>query len=84
MINVLKNQEVLGYYMMERGFGLGFGVLVKTTDLYGNVKYSFITEALQLSKEYKTHKGMHKYVSERDWILIDNNILIKECQKRIL
>lgn len=84
MIDVRSNQEVLGYYMTERAFGFGFGVLVKTTYLDGSSRYNFITESLQLTKEYKTQRGMHKYVTERDWILLDEPILIEECRKRIL
>ena len=65
-IILMRNQEAVAYYMNETGYGFRYGVLVKTS-YHDGARYGFVTTSGQVTKEYKTKKGMIKWINDREW-----------------
>ena len=79
---IMRNQEVVGYYMAETGIGFRYAVLVKI-NYYDGAKYGFITTSGQVTKEYKTKRSMSKWAMEREWQEIKTTYHQAKCQEMI-
>ena len=81
-IVVLRNQEVVSYYMAKTEFGVKYGVLVKING-YNETKYGFITRSGVNSKTLKTQRGMANWLARNDWQQITTTFHEHQCQQLI-
>ena len=81
-IIVMRNEQVVEYYMAKTEFGVKYGVLVKI-DGYNEIRYGFTTRTGKATKTYKTQRGVQNWLSRNEWQQITTEFHKNQCQKLI-
>ena len=81
-IIVMRNEQVVEYYMAKTEFGVKYGVLVKI-DGYNEIRYGFATRTGKATKTYKTQRGVQNWLSRNEWKQITTDFHKAKCLEKV-